>query len=211
MNLDILLSMVSIVIVYSMGFLVPGPNFIIITRNSMAYSRQTGLYTGFGVATGSMLHIILGFLGISAIVAQSIYFFNILKIMGALYLIYLGLKAFMSRGKTLELAKMTQQRSETLLKEKAYQIGLFTMLSNPKAAVTYLVLFTTFIDPATPVLAKVILAVVMVALSFIWHSFLALFFSNAMVQSTFVKFRRWVDYMLGGLLIGFGIKIAVTK
>jgi threonine/homoserine/homoserine lactone efflux protein len=80
-----LLSILTIASVHYLAVISPGPNFLIVTRSALGSSRRAGMLATGGVATGSLIYIILGFLGISMIVAQPVWLFNLLKLLGAVY------------------------------------------------------------------------------------------------------------------------------
>ncbi|MEJ2150482.1 MAG: LysE family translocator, partial [Chloroflexota bacterium] len=86
--------------VLAMGWLVvvvPGPNFAMTLRNSLTRSRRAGLFTAFGVSLGGVGHVTYSLIGIALLISQSIFLFNTLKRLGALYLIYLGIRALLAR------------------------------------------------------------------------------------------------------------------
>ena len=81
---------VTIAVVAILGAMSPGPNIVVVTKNSLTYSRKTGIYTAFGVSLGVFVHIAYCLISLSFFIAQSALLFNIIKYVGAAYLIYLG-------------------------------------------------------------------------------------------------------------------------
>src|SRR3989338_5059978 len=88
----------TIVVVHLLGAMSPGPDFAIIVRNSLTYSRRTGIWTAAGLGLGILVHVTYALLGIGFIVSQSILLYNALKYLGALYLLYIGWKALMTKA-----------------------------------------------------------------------------------------------------------------
>lgn len=79
----------TVIIIHILGLVSPGPDFVIAVKHSLQYSRATGLWTALGIGLGIIVHVSYCFLGIAFIVSQSILLFNIIKLCGAGYLIFL--------------------------------------------------------------------------------------------------------------------------
>ena len=80
--------------IHALAVISPGPDFVLISRLSLSYSRKIGFAGAIGVALGIGVHIVYSILGIGALIASSVILFNIIKILGALYLIYIGVMSF---------------------------------------------------------------------------------------------------------------------
>ena len=76
----------------------PGPDFFIVVRHAMQYSRKTGLYTAAGISAGLSVHIIYSILGLGYLISSSVALFTLIRYIGAAYLIYIGIKAIRSTG-----------------------------------------------------------------------------------------------------------------
>jgi len=96
---------VTIFAVSLVAVVTPGPDFALTLRNSLAYSRRAGLYTAVGVGAGNLVHATYSLIGIGAVISKSILLFNILKWVGAAYLIYVGIKSLKAR-------RMVSRRAE---------------------------------------------------------------------------------------------------
>lgn len=187
----------------------PGANFLVVSRNALAYSRQTGLLTARGVALGTLTYVTIGMLGFATIIATSPLLFNLIKGVGAVYFFYVG-------GKTLYGLRQSRQAHEQqnepkdLSRRGAFFSGLVTALSNPTAALYFLSLFTTFVQTTTPAGEKVLTGVILVAISFTWYSIIAATFSNAHVRALYARFELPLNVLIGLLWIGLGIKLVTT-
>ena len=71
----------------------PGPDFAVVTKNSLLYSRKAGLFTALGVSVSLLIHAVYCILGLAIIISQSLLAFSVIKYLGAAYLIYIGFKA----------------------------------------------------------------------------------------------------------------------
>lgn len=187
----------------------PGPDFVIAVRNAVVYSRKVGIFTAFGFAAGVGVHVIYCMVGLAALISQSIMAFNIIKYIGAAYLIYIGVKALMSKG---NYGDMDAEASEkTMSNFAAFRTGFITNLFNPKATMFFLALFTQVIEPSTPMVVQGIYFVTLVLTTALWFCFVALVLTNPKIKAVFLRFTKWIDRTCGGLMVALGLKIALTK
>ncbi len=196
-----------------LAVLSPGPNFVVITKNALIHSRQAGLYTALGVVVGNAIYVTAGALGFTALVAQSEELLTFVRLVGAAYLVYLGLTLFLSTRMSAD--GTTKRRREIdpryaaqrFPKWNAFRSGLFTMLTNPTAALFYLVIFTAVLPPDTRPSVKVMAAVVILLIDLVWHPALAWFFSSQIFQTLYYKSDKWINVTFSLLLVGLAIHI----
>lgn len=177
-------------------------------RNSIVYSRKTGIITAFGFAIAIGIHALYSLLGFAAIISKSIVLFSLIKYAGAAYLIYIGIKALRSKGFNQNI---NAEGHGSISSFVAFRDGFVTNLFNPKAAVYFLALFSQFITPETPVEVQIIYSLTCIVLTAIWFSFVAIFLTNRHVRKPFLAFSQWIDRVCGGLLIALGIKLIFEK
>jgi RhtB (resistance to homoserine/threonine) family protein len=209
--MDLILPIVTIIGIHLAAVASPGPNFFISAKHGLSCSRPAGLSTTAGVATGTLIHIILGFLGLSALVAQSIWLYTLLKYVGAIYLIYLGIKALLATSKQPDWAGLQSEQFVSMPPELAYRIGLLTCLTNPKAALYFFALFSSVITVNTPLTIKLTLVILLPIISWLWYSLVALSFSLRQFKQWYSRFYGWIETIFGVLLIGLGLKIALSQ
>jgi RhtB (resistance to homoserine/threonine) family protein len=204
-------SILTIAGIHLVAVATPGPNFFISAKHGLTYSRSAGLLTTAGVATGTLIHITLGLLGLSTLVAQSIWLYNLLKYLGAAYLLYLGIKALLTRKKEQPgWAGLHTGQAQPISLEQAYRIGIVTCLTNPKSVIYFFALFTSVISADTPLAVKLTLVILLPVISWLWYSLVALSFSLGPLKQWYNRFYRWVETIFGLLLVGLGLKIALS-
>src|SRR5262245_11030039 len=116
----------------------PGPDMILVIRNTFVTGRRAGLQTSIGILTGNLVHITYCVLGIGWIISRSILAFAALKYAAAAYLIYLGIASFRAGETSLETRDLTPRR----LGEKWFVQGFLNNILNPKGTLFYLGMFT---------------------------------------------------------------------
>jgi threonine efflux protein len=199
----------TIAMVHLAVVLSPGANFLIVSRNALTYSRQSGLLTARGVALGSLIYVTVGMLGFATIIASSPLIFNLIKLVGTVYFFYIGAKTFYA------LRKPPQARDENtegvdLTRRGAFLSGLATALSNPTAALYFLSLFTTFVQTSASVGEKILTGLIIVGISFTWYSIVAATFSRPRVRAIYARFERPLNALIGIMWIALGIKLLTT-
>lgn len=187
----------------------PGPDFAIVTRNSLIYSRRIGLMTALGIALGVMVHVTYIVYGLGSIIAQTLWLFMALKFLGAAYLIYIGFKGVSARKSTDLPQEITQQKDSTLL--SALGTGFLTNVLNPKCMLFVLSLFTVVIEPKTPTVVLMLYAALFFISTIVWFSIVAVFFSTPHMRHFFSRAKHWIERVTGGFLIVLGFRLALAE
>ena len=186
----------------------PGPDFIMISRNSLIYSRKTGVYSALGLAFGILVHITYSLVGIGYIISKSVVIFSTLKFLGAGYLIFIGYKSLRSKPKQLD---SITEKSKEMGKLAAVKMGFLTNILNPKATLFFLALFTQVIHQTTPLAIKIAYGLEMSFMTFIWFTVVAIILSHDRVKKPFVSVQHYVERVMGLALIALGLKVALSK
>ena len=207
--MEIWLTILAVALAYIVAVVTPGPNFLITVKNSLTHSRHIGVYTALGIAGGTSVHVAAGFIGLTAIFWQISWLFEVVKILGAAYLIYMGYKVLATKTHPVEF--QYQKDASDFGRTKAVRLGFYTCVSNPKSALFYLSLFTAIIPPTSPDWAQMFMAVMMVVLSVGWYAGVAFLFSEPLVQQGYRKVERGVNYLVGGLFIGLGLRLIMVR
>ena len=185
----------------------PGPDFAMVSRNSLLLSRRTGVLTALGIAAGVCVHVSYTLLGVGLLIQQSLWLFNLIKLAGAAYLIFLGIKMLRAQPATGE--EMASQPALSSL--GALRTGFLTNVLNPKTTIFIVSLFMQVVQPQTPLAVQLGYGAFIVLAHALWFSAVALFFSSVSVRSRLLAVRHWIDRIFGGLLVGFGMLLALTQ
>ncbi len=186
----------------------PGPDFVMTVRNSLCYSRRSGIFTSLGISTALGIHLFYCAAGVGFLISKSIVLFTMIKILGAGYLIYMGLGSIVARGSKIDVH--AERSSADLSRGQAFRMGFLTNVLNPKATLFFLSLFTFVIGHSTPVYIILAISVIIILTAFIWFSIVSIFLAQPNVQRVFLKYEKGINYILGGFLILLGVKIALT-
>jgi len=195
----------TVALVHLLAVASPGPDFAIVVRQSITYGRTTALYTSCGVGMGIMIHVFYSLLGIGLIVSQSLFAFTIMKVAGAGYLMYIGLKAMRTKKVTMTFAEKENNLIPT--PGKAVWTGFLTNGLNPKATLFFLSLFTVVISPETPVVIQLCYGIYMAMATALWFAMVSMLFGQERIRRLFSRVGHWFERLMGLSLCLLGLRL----
>ena len=194
--------------------LTPGPDVLYIVTNSLRSGVRAGLVAGLGITAGCFVHVFAAALGVGALLATSAAAFNLLKYLGAAYLLWMGIRILMTgTPEPAPALAATQAPDEGPRPLKAiFAGGFLTNVLNPKVAIFFLAFVPQFIAPGTPnkALAFVLLGVLFNLNSIPVNSGWALAASWLARRGTIQRGMHWLDRAAACMFIAFGLKLALT-
>ncbi|HDR7915363.1 TPA: LysE family translocator [Bacillus wiedmannii] len=188
--------------------LIPGADTMYIVGRSISQGRKAGVYSVLGIITGSLVHTLLVAFGLSIILTKSIVLFNTIKVIGVIYLVYLGIKMILDKT---NLA--FQATSNKLNIRKIYVQGLLTSLTNPKVSLFFIAFLPQFIDTkASGPMPFIILGLTFTVTGLLWCLFVA-YFSSYVTKKLRgnQKVGMILNKITGLIFIGMGLKLLQTK
>jgi threonine/homoserine/homoserine lactone efflux protein len=189
--------------------LAPGPDTVYILGRSIAHGRRAGIASALGIAVGSIFHTGVAALGLSAFLSTSALAFTAVKFAGALYLIFLGVRALLGRSHELSVPAHFKQNGTA----DAFRQGILTNILNPKVALFFLAFLPQFIDAAAPskTVAFLILGLTFVITGTTWCLILAWFSSafSARLRGN-ATVAALLNRAVGSLFIFLGLRLAVA-
>lgn len=190
--------------------LTPGQDTFYIVGRSIAQGTRAGIASALGITVGSFIHTAIAAVGLSALLATSAYAFTVVKLLGAAYLVYLGMRMLTAPSVAPGLARTTGTGSALT----AFRDGVVTNVLNPKVALFFLALMPQFIDPGSDskVLAFVVLGLTFVTTGTVWCLVLAVGAGKA--RHLFVRHEsamNLVSRAAGGVFVMLGLRLAVSR
>jgi threonine/homoserine/homoserine lactone efflux protein len=187
----------------------PGQDMILVMSRSISQGTAAGVATALGVSTGLLGHTVLAGLGLGALLSASDWLFLAVKLVGAAYLVWLGVGLLRSKDEAIALVGRKQRSRMRLFFD-----GAFSNLSNPKVALFYFAFLPQFVRPhaAHPTVSILTLGVAFAVLTFLLKAPVAL--SAGALSSRLRKqpgILRWMHRVSGALFIGLGVKLATER
>ncbi|WP_295748853.1 LysE family translocator [Undibacterium sp.] len=194
--------------------LAPGPDSLLIMTRAASQGWRAGSAAALGIGSGTFVHILAAALGLSAVLATSAAAFLIVKLIGAAYLLYVGLGLLLSKKKSSEDGEQTTIVTTRLSYRKIFLQGFLTNLLNPKVAVFFLAFVPQFIASSAPdkALAFIFLGCIFNFNGMLWCHFLA--FSSAYASQKLRVNRRLsagLNRLIGLMFVSFGLKLALAN
>ncbi|HKC62637.1 MAG TPA: LysE family translocator [Pyrinomonadaceae bacterium] len=195
--------------------LTPGADTMLVMRNVLERGQRAGLLTTFGICTGLFFHATLSALGLSLILVRSATAFEVVKMVGACYLVFLGGQSIW-RAIRHKAESSDVPESKVAVHEKkgwqSYLEGLLTNVLNPKVAIFYLAFLPQFISVSDSVFAKsILLASIHFVLGIAWLSLVTLLLGRVRALLTRPRIKRAIEATTGAVLIAFGARLAMER
>jgi threonine/homoserine/homoserine lactone efflux protein len=205
-----LLPFLAVVVVLT---LTPGPDMALVLRNGVRGGVRTAWWTGLGCCAGIAVYAAASAVGLAAILAASATAFMVLKLVGAAYLVYLGVMALWhSRKKPGAPARVAVPTpAEAVGRRAAFRQGLVSNLLNPKIALIFLTLIPQFVSPGEPAFTTGVLAAVFLGLAVLWWRLFSLAVGVLGQVLSRERVRTAVERVTGTVLIGLGVRVALTN
>lgn len=188
---------------------VPGPDMALVLRNGVVYGRRAAVSTALGINAGLLVWALAAALGIAAVLHASGTAFTVLKLAGAAYLVWLGLRALHDAWRGVSHASA---RSPSRHKASPFRQGLLSNLFNPKIALVYTTLIPQFVDRGGSETAQTfLLAGVFIAMGLVWLTGYALLVAQVGGLLRRPSVRRAVNAVSGAILTALGIRLALER
>lgn len=198
----------TIAVIHFLAVISPGPDFAMVMKNSLSYSRKAAISTAAGLGSGMLVHAFYCLMGIGLLISQSIVLFNIIKFIGAAYLIYIGWKSMTSN--TPSTVDQSIAKHTDISMWKGFRIGFLCNVLNPKATLFMFALFTQVIDIQTPMLIQALYGLYVGTATFIWFAFLASVLSLQVIRNGVRRIQHALERVMGVILIALGLKVALA-
>lgn len=199
--------LIAVITITLLAVISPGPDFAMVTRNSLMLSRRAGLLTAVGIGLGALVHVSYTLVGVGLLIQQSLWLFNVIKLVAAGYLVYLGVKMLCTKPAGASADKAAAPMSDAA----ALRVGFLTNALNPKTTVFIVSLFMQVLQPGTPLAVQIAYGAFIALAHIAWFSLVAVCFSAGAVRDRLLAVRHWIDRAFGGMLLGIGFFLALTR
>ena len=188
----------TVALVHLLAVASPGPDFAVMLRQALCQSRRNALLTAIGIGGGILVHVCYSLLGIGLLIQQSIMLFNVLKVLGALYLAWIALQCLRARAGGVHVEQDPTRGQSGVA---ALRLGFLTNALNPKATLFFVSLFSVVISPGMPIALQAGYGIYMALATGLWFAMVAVFFTLPRVRRGFNRFGHWLDRLMGGVLL----------
>lgn len=191
------------------AMMVPGVDFLLVTRLAVMKGRAAALQATSGIASGVIVWGLAGFFGIRTLFIAVPWLYLALKIGGGLYLITIGARLFLNSWKHDENADTAPSAMEQ--RSNSFAAGLLTNLVNPKAPIFVSSLFAASMPQHAPIYLGLVCVAAMSTVAVVWFTLVAMVLSLARISAIFLKSRRWIDRCAGVAFMGLGLRFVTER
>ena len=205
--------LVAFVVVAAVLTLTPGADMALVTQHALRSGRRAALFTTLGICLGCLTHATASAFGLSVLLSRSAAAFQTLRLLGATYLVFLGIQALREAAVSTRRVDHARTYAARLEGPGRYFVrGLLTNLLNPKVALFYLTFLPQFVPAGVPVLQRsLLLAGIHVSLGIVWLSLYAVLVDRFASLLATDHIRRRMQALTGALLIGVGARLALER
>lgn len=206
MEFEYLTAILSVAGLVMISVISPGPDFAIVVKNSLVYSRKTALLTAFGIALGILIHVAYTLLGLGLLITKTPWLLFVVKCLGASYLMYIGFNSICAKKKSSSALENVHHQHD-ISSIAAIRSGFLTNALNPKCMLFFVSLFSVIIDPNTPFSILLIYGAIIFIETLLWFGFVAFCLSGKSTREKFNAIGHWIERVTGAILMALGMRL----
>jgi RhtB (resistance to homoserine/threonine) family protein len=197
MNAPELNALATVAVVHLVATAMPGPNILLVLRTAISRSRRDAGTLIIGIAVGDAIWAVAAMFGVSVVFAELTWLYHLVRVIGACYLVFLGVQAWRSAGDDLGIVDATPGN--------AFRVGLLANATNPKTVIFFGSVFASTLPPRASMGVRATVIAVIVANALWFHLVFALLCSHSRIQHAIRQAKFWIDRITGALLATLGV------
>ncbi|SPL72547.1 LysE family translocator [Acinetobacter stercoris] len=196
---------VAVILITILAVVSPGADFAIVTKNSYLYGRKIGVLTSLGISLGVLVHVTYTLIAVAFVMTYTPHILNVVKYIGAIYLIYIGYKTFTQKPVT------DTSSINAINPSQALKYGFFTNALNPKTTLFVISTYTQIVNVSTPKIILIGYGLFMSLAHFIWFSIVAIVFSSIILRQKMLAKQVMINRIIGVVLCLLGVILLFAK
>lgn len=196
---------IAVIIITLLAVVSPGADFAIVTRNSYLYGRKIGVLTSLGISLGVLIHVAYTLIAVAFVMTYTPQILNVVKYIGAIYLIYIGYKTFTQKP-LVDIDGIL-----TINSFEAVKYGFFTNALNPKTTLFVISTYTQIVSLSTLKMILLGYGVFMSVTHFMWFALVSLLFSSIILRQKMLAKQVKINRTIGSILCALGIILFFAK
>lgn len=192
----------------------PGPDFAMVTRVALIRGRRAGIWCAIGIGCGVSVHLAYTLFGLGVVFASEAWLLEVLRYLGASYLIWLGLSAFWPDVRVHVVGHESSNAGDPIVDRarggSAFWMGFACNALNPKTMLFIVSLFSQVVSPRTTLGVELGYGLYVSVCHMAWFSVVAAFLTLPVIQARIRRIKRWIERGVGICLSGLGIKLLAS-
>lgn len=203
-----LFDLIAILSAVLLGAISPGPSFVIVAKIAMSQSRNSALAAAFGMGVGGALFALLSLFGLKALFESIPLVYYTVKVLGGLYLVYVGIMMFKGAKESFSIEK--EEIHERNTGQSAFKKALLIQISNPKTAIFYSSIFAALLPQDISLSIGILLPLLVFMVEWGWYCIVVFVLSSRVPREAYISSKRWIDRFAGGIIGLLGAKLIVS-
>lgn len=204
-----IVALLSILGVFFLGAMSPGPSFLVVSRIAVSSGRTDGLAAAAGMGVGGFIFAAIAVAGLTALPTQIAWLNLTLRLAGGAYLVWMGIQIWRGAAEPVDVRSMavTDQASP----RRAFTRALLVQLANPKTAIFYASMFAAMLPASPPLWMLLVLPVLLFCNELVWYSVVAFALSASHPRSIYLRAKLWIDRAAGAVVGALGAKLMIES
>ena len=202
-------TILSILGVFFLGAMSPGPSFIVVSRIAVVNGRADGVAAAVGMGVGGFIFAAIAVAGLTALLTQIAWLNLVLRLAGGAYLVWLGIRIW--RGAAEPLDVQAAAASGHSSPRRAFTRALLVQLANPKTAVFYASMFAAMLPASPPLWMLLVLPPLLFGTEFVWYSIAAFALSAAHPRAIYLRAKALIDRITGAVVGALGARLMIES
>ena len=207
--MEYLLSLLGFALAHLLAVASPGPSFLFISHTAATRSRSAGVLASFAMGWGALVWAAAALLGLQALFSQLVWLEVAIRLAGAAYLIYLGIRLMLSRRETSQAQPAPPAGLAGASNAKLFVSALLLQMSNPKVIVFFGSIFAVLLPSGAPAWVGYAALGIVFVNEFWWYAFVSVVFSTGAARRFFDRWKIWINRIAGGVLALLGVRLAL--
>lgn len=195
----------SLLTICVLGATMPGPSLAVVVQNTLRGGAKQGVVTALSHACGVGIYALLTAMGLAVLIKASPTLFVVIQVAGALFLIYLGLRALIGGPKA------EQQELPIQTTRQSLSGGFLTAFLNPKLAIFFTALFSQFVHESSTWLEKGVMVATTVGVDAGWYCLVAFLLTRGVIKKRFSGGSKWIEKIFGVVLVALGLRLIINN
>jgi threonine/homoserine/homoserine lactone efflux protein len=188
----------------------PGPDMALVTTHALGHGRESARRAAIGVNAGILVHATAAAIGLSALLVASSVTFTVVKVVGASFLVYLGVRTLIDASRRRSSSTLAERLPSTRIASSPFWQGFWSNVLNPKVALLFLSLLPQFLDRGDPIFVKTLfLSSLFLTMGVVWLLAYAALVSRLAGFFRSEHVRRRLEAVSGAVLVALGVRIAL--
>lgn len=196
---------VAVILITILAVVSPGADFAIVTKNSYLYGRKIGILTSLGISLGVLVHVTYTLIAVAFVMTYTPQILNVVKYIGAIYLVYIGYKTFTQKP------VVDADALSAINAFQAVKYGFFTNALNPKTTLFVISTYTQIVSISTPKIILVGYGLFMSFAHFVWFSLVSILFSSIVLRQKMLAKQVRINKIIGSILCALGVALLFAK